>query len=155
MVDVTPGSMLGDNCKVYYSATLGGEGAVTEIPQVIDANVESERRSAESNCRGDAEVSEHIGKPKHSHTITLLAKRSTAGTAFLALRAAYMAGTMLHWAFATGVITHVGQLVTEMEARIKKWSETHPDNDTVKVTIELAKDAESAFATEWSVVAGA
>lgn len=153
MTNAADGSILGDNCKVYYSATLGGEGTVTEIPQVIDANVESERRSAESNCRGDAEVSEHIGKPKNSHSITLLAKRGTPATAFLALRAAYMAGTMLHWAFATGVITHVGQLVNEMEARIKKWSETHPDNDTVKVTIELAKDAESSFATEWSVVA--
>lgn len=152
MVTAAPGSILGDDCKTYYSATLGGEGSLTEIPTVIDDQLTSERRSAESNCRGDAEVSEHIGKPKNSLTLNLLAKRGSPGTAYLALRTAYAAGTLLHWAFATGTITDVTQQVVEIEAKIKKWEESHPDNDTVKVAIELAKDASSTFATEWTVV---
>ncbi len=77
MTTAANGSIHGDQCKVYYSATLGGLGSLTEIPQVIDSSKNTERRSAESNCRGDKEVSEHVGKPKHSMQLNLLAKRGT------------------------------------------------------------------------------
>ena len=154
MPDAANGSIHGDDCKLYYSATLGGEGSLTEIPQVIDDTLNSERRSAESNCRGDGEVSEHVGKPKNSLTVNLLAKRGSPGTAYLAMRAAYYAKTPHHYAFCTGDITHVGQHVAELQGIIKSWNETHPDNDTVKVACEIVRDPSATFASEVSVVAG-
>lgn len=146
------GSVLGDDCKLYYSATLGGAGTLTEIPQVIDVTATSERRSVESNCRGDAEVMEHTGKPKHSFTATLLVKRGSPGTAYAALRAAYMAGTVHHYAISSGTITDTGNYVMRIEGRIKRFEETQPDNDTVKVSMEIAKAADNSYATAWSVV---
>ena len=153
MTNAANGSIHGDECKLYFSATLGGEGSLTEIPQVIDDTLNSERRSAESNCRGDGEVSEHVGKPKNSLTVNLLAKRGTPGVAYLALRAAYYAKTPLHYAFCTGAIADTGQHVAELQGLIKSWNETHPDNDTVKVAVEIVRDPAAAFASEVSVVA--
>jgi hypothetical protein len=155
MPTAAPGSVYGDNCKAYYSATLGDAGTLIEIPVAIDDTISSERRSAESNCRGDAEISEHLGKPKHSISMNLLAKRGTPGTTYVALRTAYFNGTVLHWALATGTITDETNQVVEIEGKIKKWDESHPDNDSVKVSIEITRDASSTFATEFSVVAGA
>lgn len=152
MTNAANGSIHGDDCKMYYSATLGGEGALTEIPQVIDSSMNSERRSAESNCRGDAEVSEHVGKPRHTLSLNLLAKRGSPGTAYLALRAAYHAKTPLHYAFCTGDITHIGQHVHEMQGLIKNWNESHPDNDTVKVSAEIVRDPSATFVSEVSVI---
>jgi hypothetical protein len=79
---------------VLSSATLGGAGALTEIPVAIDDAIASERRAVESNCRGDAEITEHTGKPKYSFTANLLFKRGTPGTTYAAMRAAYTAGTV-------------------------------------------------------------
>lgn len=146
------GSILGDDCKLYYSATLGGAGALTEIPQVIDITATSERRAVESNCRGDGEVSEHTGKPKHSISGTLLVKRGSPGTAYAALRAAYMAGTVHHYAASSGTITDTGNYVIRIEGRIKRWEESQPDNDTVKVSFEIAKAADNSYSTAFSVV---
>jgi hypothetical protein len=152
MTAAADGSVLGDDCKLYYSATLGGAGALTEIPEVIDVTVGTERRAVESNCRGDGEVSEHTGKPKHSISATLLMKRGTPGTTFAALRTAYAAGTTLHWAVSSGTITNTGNYVFRMEGRLKRFEESQPDNDTVKVSVEIAKAADSSYASAFSVV---
>ncbi len=146
------GSVYGDNCKLYFSATLGGAGALTEAPVVIEDTIGSERRSAESNCRGDAEVSEHVGKPKHSISGSILMKRGSPGATYLTLKTAYMAGTLLHFALATGTITNIDEHVFRLEGKIKKWEEVRGDNDTVKVSFEIVKSAESTYASNWAVV---
>jgi hypothetical protein len=146
------GSVLGDNCQLHYSATLGGSGALTEVPVIIDDAINSERRSAESNCRGDSEITEHVGKPKHSISANLLFKRGTPGATFVTLRNAYNNGTVLHFALTSGAIADTGQHVFRLEGKIKSWNETRPDNDTVKVAIEIAKDAGNTYASNWSVV---
>ena len=153
MPNAADGSVLGDDCKMYYSATLGGAGSLTEIPVIIDDTIGSERRKAESNCRGDAEISEHVGKPKHTISFTMLVKRGTPGTTYLAMKTAYMAGTIHHYALATGTITDVGQHVFRLEGQISKWEETRGDNDTVKVSGEITKAAANTYASNWAVVA--
>lgn len=152
MTNAADGSVLGDDCKMYYSATLGGSGSVTEIPVIIDDTISSERRKAESNCRGDSEISEHVGKPKHTISFTMLVKRNTPGTTYTALRTAYMANTVLAYALTTGDITHIGQHVFRLEGQISKWEETRGDNDTVKVSGEITKAASSTYASNWAVV---
>jgi hypothetical protein len=152
MPNVADGSVLGDDCKLYYSATLGGAGALTEIPVVIDDAINSERRSVESNCRGDAEISEHTGKPKYTLSVNMLFKRGSPGTTYAAMRAAYTAGTVHHYALASGTVTDVGQVVFRLEGRIKSWNETQPDNDTKKVSIEIAKAADNSYASNYSTV---
>lgn len=153
MPTVADGSVLGDDCKMYYSATLGGAGTLTEIPVIIDDTIGSERRAAESNCRGDAEISEHVGKPKHTISFTMLVKRGSVGATYLAMKTAYMAGTVHHYALATGAVTDIGQHVFRLEGVIKKWEETRGDNDTVKVSGEIAKAAANTYASNWAVVA--
>ena len=152
MPNAADGSVLGDDCKLYYSATLGGSGSLTEIPVVIDDAIASERRAVESNCRGDSEISEHTGKPKYSFTANMLFKRGTPGSTYAAMRTAYAAGTVHHYALASGAIADVGQVVFRIEGRIKSWNETRPDNDTVKVAIEVAKAADNSYASNWSTV---
>jgi hypothetical protein len=152
MANAADGSVLGDDCKTYYSATLGGAGALTEIPVIIDETISSERRAVESNCRGDAEITEHTGKPKHSISGTLLVKRGSVGATYGTLRDAYVNNTVLHWAFATGDSADIGQYIFRIEGRLKRWEETRPDNDTVKVAFEIAKAADNAYASNWSTV---
>ena len=153
MPTAADGSVYGDNCKMYYSATLGGAGALTEIPVVIDDSIASERRTAESNCRGDAEIKTHVGKPKHTISGNMLMKRGTPGTTYLALKTAYMANTVLHWALATGTITDIAEHVFRMEGRLAKFEETRADNDSVKVAFEIQPDPISTYASNWAVVA--
>jgi hypothetical protein len=154
MTDAVAGSVLGDDCKLYYSATLGGSGVLTEIPVIIDDTLASERRAVESNCRGDAEIGELIGKPKHTISGTLLVKRDTAGVGatFSALRDAYVNGTILHFAMATGDITHIGQYVFRLEGRLKRFEQSNPDNDTVKVSFEVTHAGENTYASNFSTV---
>lgn len=152
MPTVLDGSVLGDECKLYFSATLGGAGTLTEVPVVIEDTISSERRSAESNCRGDSEIKEHIGKPKHSISGTMLFKRGTPGASLATLRTAYMANTMLHWASASGTIADEGQHVFRFEGKLKKWEQSNGDNDTVKVAFEIAPDPGSTYASVWAIV---
>ena len=152
MANAADGSVLGDDCITYYSATLGGSGALTEIPVIIDDTISSERRAVESNCRGDSEITEHTGKPKHSVSATLLVKRGTPGATYETLRGAYVNNTVLAWAFATGDSADIGQHIFRMEGRLKRWEESRPDNDTVKVSFEIAKAADNTYASNWATV---
>ena len=152
MPNAADGSVLGDDCITYYSATLGGSGALTEIPVIIDDTISSERRAVESNCRGDSEITEHTGKPKHSISGTLLVKRGTPGATYETLRDAYVNNTILAWAFATGDSADIGQHIFRMEGRLKRWEESRPDNDTVKVSFEIAKAADNTYASNWATV---
>jgi hypothetical protein len=43
-------------------------------------------------------------------------------------------------------------VVFRIEGRIKRWNETRPDNDTVKVAIEIAKAADNSYASNYSTV---
>lgn len=151
MPTAADGSVMGDNCKTYYSATLGGAGTLTEIPVIIDDTISSERRTAESNCRGDAEVKTHVGKPKHSLTGTILMKRGTPGATYLTLKTAYMANTILHFAVATGTVTDSAEHVFRMEGRFSKWEESRAENDSVKVSFEIQPDPVSTYASAWAV----
>ncbi len=153
MPTAAPGSVLGDDCKLYISATLGGSGALTEVPVSIDDTISSERRTAESNCRGDAEISTHVGKPKHTVSGSLLLKRGTVGATFATLRAAYAAGTTLHFVFATGTSTDVDQQLFRMEGKFSRWEQANADGDTVKVSFEVQRTPDSTYASNWSVVA--
>jgi hypothetical protein len=155
MPTAADGSVLGDDAKLYYSATLGGAGTLTEVPVVIDDTIGSERRTAESNCRGDAEVSEHVGKPKHTISGTMLFKRGTPGATYLTLRNAYAAGTLLHFALASGTVADTAQHVFRIEGKFKRWEESRPDNDTIKASFEIARSPDSSYASNWAVVAGA
>jgi len=146
------GAVYGDDAKLYYSATLGGAGSLTEIDCVVDDTVTRERRSSEVVYRGATEVMEHVGKSKNSigGTFMLL----VGGTAYLALRTAFDAKTVLHFAAATGDITETGCLVTRMEGIIKSWTESRPDNGNVTVAFEIVKSPKSTYATVLAVTAG-
>jgi hypothetical protein len=152
MPAASPGSVLGDDCKLYFSATLGGAGALTEVPVSIDDTVSSERRTAESNCRGDSEVSTHVGKPKHTVSGSFLLKRGTPGATFLTLRAAYAAGTTLHFAFSTGTITDTDNQVFRMEGRFSRWEQANADGDTVKVSFEIQRTPDSTYSSNYATV---
>jgi hypothetical protein len=150
MVDAVAGPIYGDDAKLYYSATLGGAGAVTELDAVIDDAVNSERRSTEVVYRGSAEVQELIGKAKNTITGTLQALVSD--TAYLAMRSAYWAKTTLAFAASTGDITHINAQVIRLEGKLKSWNETRGDNDSVKVAFEIVKTPDSTYNTTVSVV---
>jgi hypothetical protein len=152
MPTAADGSVLGDDCKLFYSATLGGAGTLTEVPVVIDDTLASERRTAESNCRGDSEISEHVGKIKHSITGTILFKRGTPGATGQTLRTAYMANTPLHFALSSGAIADVNQNVFRFEGRLKRWEESRPDNDVVKISFEIARNPDSGYASNLVIV---
>lgn len=151
MPTASDGSVMGDNCKTYYSATLGGAGVLTEIPVIIDDTVSSERRTAESNCRGDTEVKTHVGKPKHSLSGSMLHKRGTPGTAYLAMKTAYMANTTLHFVLATGTVTDTAEHAFRMEGKFSKWEESRAENDSVKVSFEIQPDPSSSYASNYAV----
>jgi hypothetical protein len=135
------GPRLGDDAKMYYSATLGGAGALTEVDCVIDDEISSERRSAESNVRGDAEVRTILGKLKNSITANLQVRVGSPGVNYLVLKNAYFANTVLHFALCTGDILLSGNQTFRMEGQISKWTESRPDGDTVKVAIEIVPAA--------------
>ena len=151
MTDATPGAVYGDDAKLYYSATLGGAGALTEIDCVVDDTVTRERRSSEVVYRGATEVMEHVGKSKNSVSGTFMLL--VGGTAYLALRAAFDAKTVLHFAATTGDITEIGCLVTRMEGILKSWTESRPDNGNVTVSFEIVKSPRSTYATVLAVTA--
>lgn len=157
MPDAAPGSVLGDDCKFHYSTSVAASngtfsGTLTEAGVVIEDNITRERVTAVSNCRGDAEKSTAVGKGTTGITATLLLKRGTPGATYAALRAAYLANTLLHIALSTGLITDVGQYVTRLEGRITKWDEARAEGDVVKVTIEIARAVDSFYPTTDSVV---
>jgi hypothetical protein len=135
------GPRLGDDAKLYYSATLGGAGALTELDCVIDDEISSERRSAESNVRGDSEVRMVLGKPKHTITANLQVRVGSVGANYLVMKNAYFANTVLAFALCTGDILLSGNQTFRMEGQISKWTETRPDGDTIKVAIEIVPAA--------------
>ncbi len=142
-----------DDCKLYYNLTGGSGGTWVEIPVVVEDTVSGERRTSESVCRGDDEVGEHVGKPKFSISGTLLAKRSTPGATYTALRGAFVANTRLGFCAATGAKTTSGEHTFTFEGKLKKWEEARADNDSVRVSFEIARDASSTFDSEFAVVA--
>jgi hypothetical protein len=151
MVAAATGAIYGDDAKLYYSATLGGAGALTEIDCVVDDTVTRERRSSEVVYRGATEVMEHVGKSKNSISATLMLL--VGGATYLAMRSAFDAKTVLHYAATTGDITEIGCLVTRMEGQIKSWVESRPDNGNVTVSVEIVKSPKSTYSTVLAVVA--
>jgi hypothetical protein len=144
---------MGDDCQLYYSATLGGSGSLTAIDAVIDDEISSERRTADSNARGDSEIKVLVGKPKHSLTGNMQVRVGSPATAYLAMKSAYYSKTVLHFAAATGDITHIGQQVFRFEGEITKWTESRPDGGQVQVAFEIMPTAASTYASSVSVVA--
>lgn len=146
------GPRLGDDARLYYSATLGGAGVLTAIDCVIDDEIASEKRTADSNVRGDNEIRTLIGKPRHSLSGNFQTRVGTAGVQYLVMKAAYIAGTVLHFAATTGDILDSGQQVFRSEMQISKWTESRPDGDSIKVAFELVPSALSTYASNFAVV---
>jgi len=53
---------------------------------------------------------------------------------------------------ATGDITHIGQYVFRLEGRLKRFEQSNPDNDTVKVSFEVTHAGENTYASNFSTV---
>lgn len=153
MTDATPGAVYGDDAKLYYSATLGGAGALTVVDCVIDDTINRERRSSEVVYRGATEVMEHVGKCKTTISGNMMVLVGTPGTTYLVLKAAFQAKTTLHWAASTGDITYVGAQVTRFEGKIKSWTESRPDNGNVQIAFEIVKTPDSTYDTTLAVTA--
>ena len=147
MADAVPGAVYGDDAKLYYSATLGGAGGLTEVGCVVDDTINRERRSSEVVYRGSVEVMEHVGKCKTTISGTLMVLVGAPGATYLALKAAFQAKTTLHWSAVTGDILLVGAQSTDFEGKIKSWSESRPDNGNVTVSFEIVKTPDSTFNT--------
>lgn len=153
MTAAVPGAVYGDDAKLYYSATLGGAGALTDIGCVVDDSLSRERRTSEVVYRGAVEVMEHVGKCKTSISGTLMVLIGTPGVTYLILKAAFHAKTTLHFSAATGDITLSGAQSTDFEGKIKSWSESRPDNGNVTVSFEIVKTPDSSFDTLVAVTA--
>jgi hypothetical protein len=145
MTDVTPGSALGDNAKFYYDTTGAEVTAWTEATVVIDDTDSLEFVTAESNCRGDAEKTMHVGKPSHKVSGTLLFKHGSGdGAKYRALRDAAHAKTVIGVAIMSADITHVGSEGWFRNMQFSKWELQRPDGDTIKVSFELVVAAVAA-----------
>jgi len=143
-------SQLGDDCKLYYDV-LGAEvGSWVEADVIIDDGDTFERRTAESNCRGDVEVKVHVGNPKYTLSGTLLFK--FGDTEDDALLAAVQANTNLGIAVMNGNIATSGNEGWWRDMRFSQWNETRPDGDTVKITFTLTTNAASAYVSNFKTI---
>jgi len=149
MPTATAGPVYGDNARLYYSATLGGAGALTEIDCVIDDAVNVDFQSTEVVYRGADEVQELLGKAKKVISGTM--QTLIGDAAYLAMRTAAHAKTTLHFAASTGDITDVDAQVSRMEGKFKSWQESRGQNDSVKVSFEIVKTPDSTYASTIAV----
>jgi hypothetical protein len=142
---------LGDDFKFYYDI-LGAEiGTWALADAIIDDADSFERRTAESNCRGDVEIKTAVGKPKFEESGTLLFKKSDTG--YEALRDAAQANTNLGIALYDGLIATSGNEGWFRDMRFSSWAETRPDGDTVKVAFTLVTNADSTYVSNFNTTA--
>ena len=157
MVDATPGSVYGDNARLYYSTDVASagtfSGTLVHAGCVIEDTINNERRQAEVVYRGATDIAVHVGKKKVTITRTIMVPVGTPGTQYLALRSAYDNRTLLHFAASTGDITEVGCQYTRFEGKITNWSESRPDNGPLTVSFEIVKDPGTTYATTSGVIA--
>ena len=157
MVNATPGSVYGDNARLYYSTDVASSGTfsgtLVHADCVIEDTVNDERRQSDVVYRGATDIAVHVGKRKVTISGTMMTLVGTPGAAYVALRAAYLAKTLLHFAAATGDITEVGCQYTRFEGKIISWNESRPDNGNVTVSFEVAKDPGTTYATTSGVIA--
>jgi len=144
-------SQLGDDCKLYYDTSGAEAGSWVEADVIIDDGDTFERRTAESNCRGDAEVKEHVGKPKYNLSGTLLFK--FGDTEFVALQSAAQANTSLGIAVMNGAIATSANKGWWRDMKFSQWNENRPDGDTVKVSFTLVTDADSSYVSNFKTIA--
>lgn len=157
MPDATPGSVYGDNARLYYSTDVASagtfSGTLVHAGCTVEDTINDERRRAEVAYRGLADIAEHVGKRKVSITGTMMVLIGSPGAQYVALRSAYLNRTLLHWAASTGDIVDSGCQWTRFEGRIVSWSETRPDNGVVTVSFEVVKDPGTTYATTSGVTA--
>lgn len=157
MVDATPGSVYGDNARLYYSTDVASagtfSGTLVHAGCVIDDTINDERRQADVVYRGATDIAVHVGKRKVTITGTMMVLVGTPGAQYVALRSAYLNKTLLHFAASTGDITEVGCQYTRFEGKILSWNESRPDNGNVTVSFEIAKDPGTTYATTSGVIA--
>jgi len=141
---------LGDNAKLYIDVTGAEVTAWTELTVIIDHTLSSERVTAESNCRGDAEKGVSVGKPMHALSGTMLFKKSTAGTTYRACRDAYNANTSVGIASMSEDIVTVGSEGWFLDMKFSKFEISYPDGDNISVSFDLVKDADSTYASNYN-----
>ena len=143
-------SQLGDDCKLYYDLSGAEAGTWVEADVIIDDGDTFERRVADSNCRGDAEIKQHVGKPKYELSGNLLFKLND--TEYEALRDAAHANTSIGIAVMNGAIATVGNEGWWRDMKFSQWNETRPDGDTVKIAFTLVTDASSTYVSNFKQV---
>ncbi len=143
--------MLGDDAVMYYDVAGAEQGSWGEADVVIDDSDTFERRTAESNCRGDAEIKQHVGKPKFEITGNLKFKLND--TNYEALRDAVHNNTSIGIARMNGDITTSGNGGWWRDMRFSRWSESRPDGDIIKVAFTLVTDASSSYVSVFKQIA--
>lgn len=143
-------SRLGDDMKMYYDLSGAEQGTWVEADVIIDDSDTFERRTAESNCRGDAEIKTHVGKPKYELSGTLLMKAED--TEYEALRDAAHGNDSIGIATMNGAIATVGSEGWWRDMKFSQWNEQRPDGDTVKISFTLVTDASSTYVSNFKQV---
>jgi hypothetical protein len=143
-------SQLGDDCYMYVDAS-GAEGSSwAACGVVIDDNDTLERRTADSNCREDVEIKQHVGKPKFEESGNLLFKRNH--TEYEILRDAARNNTSIGVALMNGIITEIGAEGWWRDMKITRWQESRPDGDTIKVAFTMVTDASSTYVSVYKQI---
>lgn len=143
-------SQLGDDCKMYVDSAGAEGGSWALVDVIIDDSDTNERVTADSNCRGDVEIKQHVGKPKFEESGNLLFKRND--TNYEILRDAYLANTTVGIALMNGVITDIGAEGWWRDMKITKWNETRPEGDTIKVAFTMVTAADSAYVSVYKQI---
>lgn len=144
-------SQLGEDCEMSVDVAGAEQGSWVTVGAVIDDSDTFERNTADSICRGDAEVKQHVSsKAKFEESGNLLFKRND--TAYEALRDAAHANTSIGVALMNGGIAVVGAEGWWRDMKISRWNESRPDGDTIKVAFTMVTDADSAYVSVYKQI---
>lgn len=146
-------SVPSDDAKLYYNLSGASGGTWVELVCSIEDTISIERRkSGDVVCRGDAEVGEHVGKPKWTLSGRILAKKATPGVTYTAMRAAVLANTKLGICASSGDKAVADNWNYFSEMKISKWEESRADNGYIEVSWEAVRDAGSTYDSNVAVV---
>lgn len=105
------GPLAGNECKLYYQTTLAAtftiSGAVL-VTEAIDVAVATELGTVDTKSRASAWATKLPTLKSINLTAGYLYNSDVGDTVFNAIRAAYLAGTIWHWAVMDNVLTSPG-----------------------------------------------
>ena len=133
----------GQTCKLFRNN--GGSWASptwAEINNVENLKAPLSRTKAEASKRASAYKKYLPGMMDLGISFNM--PRDVADADYIALRTAFLAGTAIIVAYATGPIATVGTRYVKLEVIITKFDEDEPLDGACMVDIELAPDARSA-----------